>query len=167
MLRHNIQHPPHICAHCKCTFPFASGVRQHVTHSMECHDWLAINAWHAQCATGGPDPDHDMEVVSDVYNNNNVIINNIHLHDALEQCEETMNNGEGYQHEHEHKNMEKNGDKTVFPCFAEEFSVKAADVLGINMTPFKKMQTFQDASGGGAYTPFTDHEEWELGSSRM
>ncbi|KAN0078167.1 hypothetical protein V8E55_010224 [Tylopilus felleus] len=51
----------------------------------------------------------------------------------------------------------------MFPRFAEEFSVKvAADVLGIDATPFEKMQTFQDASGGGAYAPFTDCEKWEL-----
>ena len=130
---------------------------------MECHDWLAINAQHVQHVAGGPDSDHDTEVVSDAYNNNNVVMNNVHSNDPLEQHKETMNNGEGYQDEHEHENVEKDGDKTVFPRFAEEFSVKAAaDVLGIDTTPFEKMQTFQDASGGGPYAPFADREEWEL-----
>ena len=38
----------------------------------------------------------------------------------------------------------------------------AADILGIDATPFKHIKKHQEESGEGAYFPFADCEEWEL-----
>ncbi|KAF8122220.1 hypothetical protein EV363DRAFT_1183475 [Boletus edulis] len=55
------------------------------------------------------------------------------------------------------------GDEKFFPRFAQEFSQNAAaEVLGVDATPFERMKQHQEELGEGAYAPFADREEWEL-----
>ncbi|KAN0094971.1 hypothetical protein V8E55_003258 [Tylopilus felleus] len=48
------------------------------------------------------------------------------------------------------------------PYVCEYDEGRAADVLGSAKTMFQSMKDLQEVSGRGAYTPFTDHHEWEL-----
>ena len=58
---------------------------------------------------------------------------------------------------------EASGGRSPFPRFAQEFSSHTvADILGTDATSFDRMKTFQDSKEKGLYTPFADHDEWEL-----
>ena len=64
---------------------------------------------------------------------------------------------EGYE------GQEAGGAKPPFPRFAQEFFLRAvADILGTDATSFDWMKMYQDSAQKGPYTPFADHDEWEL-----
>ncbi|KAF8545688.1 hypothetical protein OG21DRAFT_1428831, partial [Imleria badia] len=68
------------------------------------------------------------------------------------------------QHEPDREHQQEGtGHGLHFPRFAQEFSEKrAAGIISCGETPFEQMKRYQEGSGGGAYAPFADEEEWEL-----
>ena len=72
--------------------------------------------------------------VNDLPNEDHALKEREDTHEPAEECEDT----------HERQCMEdehEKGDEAFFSCFAQEFSMKAAaDILGIDATPFKHMK---------------------------
>jgi hypothetical protein len=173
MLWSNVQRPHCTCTHCNRTFQNPGGVRRHIAHSMECCEQLQIQVQQAQPTSG--DQDQDMEY--DVWRANDLPAKDCILaehsedahyssnkdHTLAEHGEDTHAPAERGEDAHEPLEEHKKGDEPLFSCFAEEFSINAAaDVLGIDATPFKHMMKHQEESGEGTYAPFAGREEWEL-----
>ena len=53
-------------------------------------------------------------------------------------------------------------DSSIFTCYVQPYYSPATNILGHADTTFQSMRAHQDSTGGSAYSPFADHDKWEL-----
>lgn len=159
------------CHYCRRAFPTTGGVRRHISHSRACREQWEIQAQQAPHIAGTPNQDSDRE--HDGINEDIDLL--LPLPDVRLGVADDIDQHEGWhdvdlpgrepdrQESHVQEDVHEDEHGSHFPRFAQEFSEKpAAEVIGHEQTPFERMKGHQEATGGGPYAPFADHEEWAL-----
>lgn len=166
-MRNHIERRQHTCNYCRRVFPTAGGVRRHIAHSIPCRGQRVTEARQAQRATGTNGSDNEQDVDEGIDLPDLDINRDVDMLDRL-GAPDVPEPGPDDVWEDEREDTPaaptvEEGHGPQFQRFAQEFSEKpAADVLGREETPFEQMKRYQEATGGGAYAPFADHDEWEL-----
>ncbi|KAF8545975.1 hypothetical protein OG21DRAFT_1479733 [Imleria badia] len=152
--------PSHTCNYCRRAFPTTGSVRRHISHPRACHEQWEIEAQQAQPVAGTPDRELEREHINEdidlplgVDDIDHHDWHNVDMLGGAPDCQDHHDKEDELEEEH----------SSHFPCFAQEFLEKpAADVIGCEQTPFERMKSYQEATGGGSYAPFADCEEWAL-----
>lgn len=165
-MQNHIRQRQHTCNYCARVFPTAGGVRRHIAHSIPCREQWETEAWPAQRATGTNDSADEQDI------NGDIDLPDLDGNRDVDMPGNAPDVPRVWEDEHEDLPEapiveeglgQGSGSQAHFPRFAQEFSEQpVAETIRREKTTFEQMKHYQEATGGGAYAPFADDEEWAL-----
>ena len=138
----------HACSHCGLSFPTSASVRRHIAHSRNCYvQWKTQGHARTQHALRPAVQNHweHLDLTEEDF--------------GVAPPNEAPPPDAGLPDPNEDQVEE---DPSVFTCYVQQLHPPVADVLGHADTTFQSMRAFQDTTGGSAYAPFADRDEWKL-----
>ena len=141
----NTQH--HACRHYGLSFPTSASMWCHIAHSPNCCAQWEIQ--HALRPSGSLD--HHWQEHQ-----------NFTKEDFAQPNKADPNKADSNGTDSTSDKAQDEEDSSTFTCYVQPYHSPAANILGHADITFQSMRAHQDSTSSSAYSPFANHDEWEL-----